>query len=155
MMKKTIITLFLCVISISLFAQTENDYIEVVRSVLKTEKKAVIAEVMGLTEAESGPFWELYNEYDYELSIVQNIRINAIKEYAEEYGILTDEKADVLWKQVMDFKTASLKLEKTYYKKFKKILPAAKAAKYFQAENKIEAMVAANIAAQVPMIIED
>jgi len=155
MMKKTIITLFLCVISISLFAQTENDYIEVVRSVLKTEKKAVIAEVMELTEAESGPFWELYNEYDYELSIVQNIRINAIKEYAEEYGILTDEKADVLWKQVMDFKTASLKLEKTYYKKFKKILPAAKAAKYFQAENKIEAMVAANIAAQVPMIIED
>jgi len=155
MMKKTIITLFLCLISISLFAQTENDYIEVVRSVLKTEKKAVIAEVMELTEAESAPFWELYNEYDFELSKVQNIRINAIKEYAKEYGILTDEKADVLWNQVMDFKTASLKLEKAYYKKFKKILPAAKAAKYFQAENKIEAMVAANIAAQVPMIIED
>ncbi len=154
-MKKTIITLFLCLISISLFAQTENDYIEVVRSVLKTEKKAVIAEVMELTEAESAPFWELYNEYDFELSKVQNIRINAIKEYAKEYGILTDEKADVLWNQVMDFKTASLKLEKAYYKKFKKILPAAKAAKYFQAENKIEAMVAANIAAQVPMIIED
>ncbi len=154
-MKKTIITLFLCLISLSLFAQTENDYIEVVRSVLKTEKKAVIAEVMELTEAESGPFWLLYNEYDYEMSIVQNIRINAIKEYAEEYGILTDEKADLLWNQVMDFKTASLKLEKAYYKKFKKILPAAKAAKYFQAENKIEAMVAANIAAQVPMIIED
>ncbi len=155
MMKKTIITLFLCVFSLSLFAQTENDYIEVVRSVLKTEKKAVIAEVMELTEAESGPFWELYNEYDFELSKVQNIRLNAIKEYADEYGILTDEKADALWSQVMDFKTASLKLEKSYYKKFKKILPAAKAAKYFQAENKIEAMVAASIAVQVPMIIED
>ncbi len=154
-MKKTIITLFLCVFSLSLFAQTENDYIEVVRSVLKTEKKAVIAEVMELTEAESGPFWELYNEYDFELSKVQNIRLNAIKEYADEYGILTDEKADALWSQVMDFKTASLKLEKSYYKKFKKILPAAKAAKYFQAENKIEAMVAASIAVQVPMIIED
>ncbi len=154
-MKKTIITLFLCVISLSLFAQTENDYIEVVRSVLKTEKKAVIAEVMELTEAESGPFWELYNEYDFELSKVQNIRLNAIKEYADEYGILNDEKADALWSEVMDFKTASLKLEKAYYKKFKKILPAAKAAKYFQAENKIEAMVAASIAAQVPMIIEE
>ena len=154
-MKKTIITLFLCVISLSLFAQTENDYIEVVRSVLKTEKKAVIAEVMELTEAESGPFWELYNEYDFELSKVQNIRLNAIKEYADEYGILNDEKADALWSEVMDFKTASLKLEKAYYKKFKKILPAAKAAKYFQAENKIEAMVAASIAEQLPMIIEE
>ena len=154
-MKKTIITLFLCVISLSLFAQTENDYIEVVRSVLKTEKKAVIAEVMELTEAESAPFWELYNEYDFELSKVQNIRLNAIKEYADEYGILTDEKADALWNQVMNFKTKYLKLEKAYYKKFKKILPAAKAAKYFQAENKIEAMVAASIAVQVPMIIEE
>ena len=95
------------------------------------------------------------NEYDFELSKVQNIRLNAIKEYADEYGILNDEKADALWSEVMDFKTASLKLEKAYYKKFKKILPAAKAAKYFQAENKIEAMVAASIAAQVPMIIEE
>ena len=154
-MKKTIITLFLSVISISLFAQTENDYIEVVRSILKTEKKSVIAEVMELTEAESEPFWLLYNEYDYKLTIVQNKRINAIKEYVEEYGILTNEKADEIWNQVMDFKTASLKLEKQYYKKFKKILPAAKAVKYFQAENKIEAKVSAYIATQLPMIIED
>ena len=109
---------------------------------------------MGLTEVESRPFWELYNEYDFELTKVQNIRINAIKEYADEYGILTNEKADKLWNEVMDFKTASLKLEKKYYKKFKKILPAAKAAKYFQAENKIQAMVAASLAEQIPMIIE-
>ena len=154
MMKKTIITLFLCVLSLSLYAQSDNDYIEVVRSVLKTEKKAAITEVMELTEAESGPFWELYNEYDFELTKVQNIRLNAIKEYAEEYGILTNEKADKLWNDVMEFKTASLKLEKKYYKKFKKILPTAKAAKYFQAENKIQAMVAASLAEQIPMITE-
>ena len=153
-MKKTIITLFLCVLSLSLYAQSDNDYIEVVRSVLKTEKKAAITEVMELTEAESGPFWELYNEYDFELTKVQNIRLNAIKEYAEEYGILTNEKADKLWNDVMEFKTASLKLEKKYYKKFKKILPTAKAAKYFQAENKIQAMVAASLAEQIPMITE-
>ena len=154
-MKKTIITLFLCILSLSLYAQSDSDYIEVVRSVLKTEKKAAITDVMELTEAESGPFWELYNEYDFELTKVQNIRLNAIKEYAKEYGILTDEKADKLWNEVMDFKTQSVKLEKKYYKKFKKILPAAKAAKYFQAENKIQAMVAASLAEQIPMIIEE
>ncbi len=154
-MKKTIITLFLSIISMSLYAQADNDYIEVVRSLLKTEKKAVITEVMELTEAESAPFWELYNEYEFELNSVQNIRLNAIKEYAEEYGILTDDKADKIMNEVLDFKTASLKLEKKYYKKFKKILPTAKAAKYFQAENKIQAMVAASIAEEIPMIIED
>ncbi len=154
-MKRVLFTLVFASFGMLLWAQQSNDYIEIMRSVIKTEKKAAIAEVMELTESESEPFWLLYNEYDYELTLVQNIRIKAIKEYVEEYGILTNEKADAIWNQVMDFKTASLKLEKQYYKKFKKILPAAKAAKYFQAENKIEAKVAAHIAKQVPMIIED
>ena len=155
MIKNTIITLFFFIITININAQSENDYIEVVRSVLKTEKKVFIAQVMELTDEESGPFWLLYNEYDYKLSLVQNKRINAIKLYAEEYGILTDEKADEIWNEVMDFKTSSLKLEKEYYKKFKKLLSAAKATKYFQAENKIEAMVASNLAEEIPLMIEE
>ncbi len=36
-------------------AQTENDYLEMSREVLKVEKKAAIADVMELTEAESQP----------------------------------------------------------------------------------------------------
>lgn len=61
---KTVISLIaLFVFSVSVFSQTDNDYLEIARDVLKTEKKAVIAEVMELSETESIPFWELYNEY--------------------------------------------------------------------------------------------
>ena len=38
------------------FAQSIDDYLEVAREVLATEKKVAIAENMELTEAESGPF---------------------------------------------------------------------------------------------------
>ena len=151
-MKKTVISLFLLVLSVGAFAQTTDDYIEVMRSVLKTEKKVAIAEAMELTEAESEPFWNLYNEYNQKMYLIQNNRIKAIKEYANNFENLSDEKADEIWNLMLDFKTDSVKLEKTYYKKFKKILPTSKAVKYFQAENKIAALVAAQIALEIPMI---
>jgi len=142
----------LIVISYSAFGQTENDYLEVAREVLNTEKKATIAEVMQLSETESQPFWNLYNEYQGKLYLVQNKRIDIINEYAENYENLSDEKADELWLNSMAFKVELLKLKKAYYKKFKKILPAGKAARFFQTENKIETMIDAQLAFEIPLI---
>jgi len=151
-MKKTMIASMLFLFTLGAFGQTADDYLEVSRSVLKTEKKAAIAEVMELTESESEPFWNLYNEYNNKLYVIQNKRIKAIKEFAENYDNLTDEKVDEIWNLALDFKSESVKLERQYYKKFKKIIPIGKAAKYFQAENKIEALISASLAIEIPMI---
>ena len=132
--------------------QTANDYLELTREVIKVEKKAAIAEVMQLTKAESQPFWNLYNEYQGKLYTVQNKRIAIIKDFAENYESLTDEKADELWNANMAYAQEILKLEKTYYKKFKKIISAGKAARFFQAENKIETMIDAQLAIEIPLI---
>lgn len=137
----------------SVFAQTLDDYLEVARDVLNTEKKAIVAEAMQLAEDESGPFWELYNEYNAELFKVHGQRINIIKEFAANYDVMTDEKADELWEKTMDYQTQVLKLNKTYYKKFKKILPAGKAALYFQVENKIASLINAQLAAEIPIVV--
>ena len=150
---RTIISFFaLCVFSLGAFSQTDNDYLEIARDVLKTEKKAAIAEVMQLTESESQPFWDLYNEYQGKLYLVQNKRIAIIKDFAENYENLSDEKADELWTAYGTFEQGALNLKKGYYKKFKKILPAGKAARFFQAENKIETMINAQLALEIPLI---
>ena len=152
-MKKTVLVLVAIIFSsVQLFAQSEDDYIEIVREVLKTEKKAVIAEVMELSSTESAPFWELYNEYNFELSKILNQRVALIKDFAANYDNITDEKADELWSSMLSYQQQLLKLKKSYYKKFKKIIPAGKAAMYFQAENKIEAMVNATLAMEIPFI---
>ena len=134
------------------FAQSIDDYLEVAREVLATEKKVAIAENMELTEAESGLFWELYNEYNGELFKVHTERVNIIKSFAANYESMTDEKADALWNASLDYQTKLLKLNKTYYKKFKKILPAGRAALYFQLENKIAALVNAELALEIPLL---
>jgi hypothetical protein len=152
-MKKIVLVLstFL-LLSAPIFAQTVDDYIELVRDVLKMEKKAVIADAMMFTEAESGPFWELYNEFELAMNKVQNKRIAIIKDFASNYENMTDAKADELWVNSLAYQQELLKLKKSYYGKFKKILPAGKAAKYFQIDNKIETLVNAELALQIPVV---
>ena len=133
-------------------AQSFDDYLEVARDVLKTEKKAAVAEAMMLSETESGPFWEMYNEYNAELYKIHTERVTIIKDFATNYESLTDEMADELINRSMAYQTKLLNLNKTYLKKFKKILPAGKVARYFQIENKIEALIAANLAVEIPLI---
>ncbi len=142
---------FLLVIN-PVFSQTLDDYLEVAREVLHTEKKAAVAEAMQLRDDESAPFWELYNEYNAELYKVYTKRVDIIKDFASNYESMTNEKADELWTRTMDFEGQLLDLQKSYYKKFKKILPASKAALYFQIENKIDAMINAQLAEQIPLV---
>ena len=152
-MKKTFLSLVVLVsFALSAIAQTDNDYLEIARDVLNTEKKAAIAEVMQLTKEESSPFWTLYNEYQGKLYLVQNKRIDIIQDYSEHYESLTNEKADELWVASMAYQGEIAKLKKSYYKKFKKIIPAGKAARFFQAESKIETMINASLALEIPLI---
>ncbi len=151
-MKQILLFAFALVITLTSTAQTENDYLEMSREVLKIEKKAAITNVMQLTESESQPFWNLYNDFQGKLYTIQNKRIALIKDFAENYESLSNEKADELMVNYMKYQSELLKLKKSYYKKFKKILPAGKAARFFQAENKIETLIDAELALEIPMI---
>jgi len=151
-MKKSILLIALFLSSFALQAQTTDDYIELARDILKTEKKAAIAEGMVLSDAEIAPFWELYNEYNNKLSQVQNKRVALIKEYAINYENLTDEKADEIMLSYFKYQQEVLKLKKSYYGRFKKILSKGNAARYFQLENKIQTLVDAELALQIPLI---
>ncbi len=153
-MKKLIIGIAFVFIATGLFAQNTSDYTEVTRDVMKTEKKAAMAEAMQLTEQESTVFWPLYNEYNSEMYTVNTRLINTIKDYANNYDKMTDEKAESIWKEVMKIDTDLLKLKKSYFKKFVKILPATKAVRYFQAENKIKSLVDVKLAMEIPLFEE-
>lgn len=61
-MKKHVITLIAFTFTFAVYAQTS--YMEIVHS---TEKKALIAEVMQLSDNEGSVFWPIYNEYEEKL----------------------------------------------------------------------------------------
>lgn len=151
-MKKTVITIAIVLLSINGFSQDSNDYLNLTRQAIKTEKEIAIKEIMQLSKSESEAFWKLYAEYQQATYLIQNKRIANIKDFANNYGNLTDEKADEIVTNGLDLRIKILKLKKTYYAKFKKIIPAGEAAKFFQAEDKIDTLINAELALEIPLI---
>ena len=156
-MKKATLLLITMILGVTVYAQGFNDYLEVSRQVLKTEKKALIAEVMQLTDEESTVFWPIYNEYEAKKYEVNTVYFRLVQDYADNFENMKGEKATEIYKQVLDIEMQLIKLEKSYAKKFAKVITPQKTFRYLQAENKIKAMIDAEMALQIPLLeaIED
>jgi hypothetical protein len=149
-MKKLFLITFLFSLA-NVFAQDTDSYIEVLKSEIKTDKKAIITETMGFTEKESQAFWPIYNEFEHELSKLADKRISNIKDFAANYDSLSDKKADELLMNSFSFLEDRLSLNKKYYKKFAEVLTPTVAAKYMQLENQIQLILDLSIAANLPL----
>ena len=127
-------------------------YIELLKSDMRTEKVAVITEALQLTSEESSAFWPIHREYELELSKIVDDRIELIKDYAQHYDNLTNEKAKELAKTVFELEKRRTKLKKKYFKKFEKAVSAVVAAKFIQIEKQINLLVDLQIASELPLI---
>jgi hypothetical protein len=150
-MKKISLILLFSFIAALTYAQ-QNDYIELVRSTIKTEKKALIAEVMQLSDAESQVFWPVYNEYQEKRYAINTNLFNLITDFAENFENMSPEKATDIAMTSNKHDMDILKLEKTYFKKISKMISPQKAFRFLQAENKIEAMINAQLASEIPLL---
>jgi hypothetical protein len=153
-MKKLNLLLIALVLGISVNAQDFNDYLEVSREVLKTEKKALIADLMQFSSEESQAFWPLYNEYEDAKYKVNTRYFNLVQKFADNFENMTDEVATEVINESISVKQELVKLEKSYAKKFMKILTPKRTIKYLQAENKIKALIDAEMALEIPFLDE-
>jgi hypothetical protein len=149
-MKKLLLISFLFSFT-SVFAQDMDSYIELLKSDLKTDKKAIITEVMQFDEAQSAAFWPIYREFEYELDNLSQKRIANIKDFAANYDVLSDEKAKQLIENAFDFQDDRLDINKKYHKKFAEALGSITAAKYMQLEYEIQLLIDLTINSNMPL----
>jgi len=133
------------------FAQDVDSFVELLRSDVNTQKKAIITEVMEFTEEESAAFWPVYRNYESGLDKLGDARVALIKDYAENYETMVDEKATELMEKAFKYREDRLKLQKKYFKEFSKILSPTKAAKWAQLENQITLLIDLQIASELPL----
>jgi hypothetical protein len=127
---------------------------EILRQKLKADKKLVVAQNLQLTDAEGAAFWPVYDAYQAELQKINQRMLAAITSYAEAYnkGPVTNETAKALLDETMAIDEAELKLKTSSAPKILAVLPAMKAARYIQIENKIRAAVRYELAANIPLV---
>lgn len=150
-MKQAIIGLVVLLAS-SLSAQSTETIIELLRSDLQSNKKAVVAESMELTSEQSDKFWPIYNEFQFEVTKLGDKKIAIIKEYAENYDQLTNEVAENLIDQSFDLEEDRLSLNKKYYKKVSKALDAKHAGKFIQLLNRMNMLIDIQLSAEIPLL---
>jgi hypothetical protein len=135
----------------SLAAQTRSD-IEVLRQELRTDRQAVVAKNMKMTEAQATAFWPVYREYQAELTKVGDRFIKLLETYGKQYDTMKDADAEATLKNYLDIQEAKVKLQSDYVGKFKKVLPATLVTRYYQIENKIDAIINLELAAGIPLV---
>jgi hypothetical protein len=119
---------------------------------IRADKKLLVAANVELTESEAKVFWPLYEEYQNELFLLRKRTGKLINDYAKAFKDMSDEKAKRLLDESINIESLGLKLRKAYLPKFRQILPEKKAARYFQIENKVQAALYQELAAQIPLV---
>ena len=127
-------------------------FIELARSDLKTQKAIILAENLPLTEEEGAEFWPLQRDYQHELTKLNDIKLALIEQYAATYDAMTDAQARDLAKKSFDLEEKKTDLKRKYFKKFAKVIPAKKAARFFQIDNQLNMAVDLQVAASLPLI---
>jgi hypothetical protein len=133
-------------------AQTVDDAIELGRTVIQAERQAITAASLGLTDSESAAFWPVYRQYRAEIARVDDKLVELIKGYAASYGSMTDATAKSLVNDFFAFEEKQLKVRRRYVRKFRKALPEKKLARFIQIENKLDAILRYQLAAELPLV---
>ena len=136
-------------------AQTGNtSNMEILRQKIKADKKLVVAQNLMLTDAEGTAFWPVYNAYQKDLQQINQRMAAVIVAYADAYnkGPVANDVAKKLLDDALAVDDAEVKLKASYAPKVLAVLPATKAARYIQIENKIRAAIRYELADGIPLV---
>ena len=133
-------------------AQTADDAIQLTRSAIQTERQAVVAANLGLNESESAVFWPLYRDYRNAVNQAADARVAILRRLFSDYETLTDDDAMSLLDDHLAFEKEMLKIRTSYAKKMSKVLAGRTVARFFQIENKMDAIIDYEMAGEIPLV---
>jgi hypothetical protein len=129
-----------------------SDEIEMVRSLVRIERKALVEQEMQLAPAESQRFWSVYNDYEAERTKINDRTVKVITDYAAAYPDIGDARAEALLDEAFAVDSDLLSLKQKYARRFTKVMAPARVARFFQIERKLDAVQNLEIAEQIPLI---
>ena len=119
---------------------------------IQSDRAGIVMRSMDLTPAEAKSFVPLYEKFQKELAPSRQQVGRAILDYVNADGKLSDANAQRLATQVLSADRDQARLHEKHFKDLLKVLPARKAARYVQIENKIDAVMRYETAKAIPLV---
>ena len=162
-MKKIVAFILFAVLMIAPLVTWAEDKIadvtdmQALRKAVQSDKKALVASTLKLTDAEAKKFWPLYDAYQRDLDMTNRRRVVAIEGLVASDRPLSDLYAKNLANELIAADEGEIKARRTLNNRLMRgvptrILPPKKAARYLQLEAKIRAVQAYDIASVIPLI---
>ena len=157
-MKNSLAAMLLtCILTLPTTAMAQNPAADVtdmqaLRTAVKADKRAFVAATLALTDAEAKKFWPIYDTYQRGLDSANRIRAVAIEGLLSRDKPVTDLYAKQLAGELIEADEAEVKARRTLYKSVMRALPAKKATRYLQLENKVRAVQSYDMAVAFPLI---
>jgi hypothetical protein len=137
------------------FAQQERDEIELMLAQIRTNRQAIVTENLALTAAESEVFWPLYRQFQNDRALMVDRTMKMLTEFRDNFDGLSEEQAKALVDEYFKIQKEELRLNEKYLREFRKILSQKKTLRYFQIENKLDAIIDYDLSQVIPLALAE
>ena len=139
--------------STTVFAQTTMDQqIELARQASNLDRQALLLGNMQFTTEESDLFWPAWREYRLAMRSNGDRMVALIKGFAANYEDMDNLIAGDMMTDYFSIKMQDLVIKQQFAQKINAFLPAKKVMRITQIENKLDAAIQMQMAAQTPLV---
>ncbi len=127
-------------------------YINLLRQNVRTQKVAIMGQMMQLTPEQASKFWPIYNEYDQGLTKLNDEKLAGIEKWAQNERNVTDALAGELANKALDLESRRTDLKKQYVQRVSDVISPKIGARFLQIENQLLMIIDLQIASNLPIV---
>ncbi|HXY39855.1 MAG TPA: hypothetical protein VEQ10_09300 [Vicinamibacteria bacterium] len=131
--------------------QTVKDALELNREAVESQRRVLVAGSLHLTDAEAQAFWPLYDGWEKDRREVDERTNQLVADFVAAGSGMSDTQATAMLSEALRLDDERLRVRRTWLSRMSKAIPPRKLVLYFQLVNKLDAIVRADVARQIPL----
>ena len=122
---------------------------------VQAERRDIVEATVEPDAQQAEEFWHKYWVYRGQIGRLNERTVAIIQEFSAAEGDLRGDRAYILTSEVIDITTQRAALKKQYVGEFKNILSSKQILRWYQTENKMDALIRAELALAIPFDAAD
>jgi hypothetical protein len=134
-------------------ARQEGD-MDVLLDTIRANRRGLVEVNLALSPDEAAKFWPVYDRYQQEMNAIGDRLAAIVQDYIANFRDLSNDKALKLMEDYLAAEADRIKVRRDYLSEFSKVLPGRTVARFYQIDNKIDAVLRYDLAGTIPVVEE-
>jgi hypothetical protein len=131
--------------------QTVKEKLDLTRESVENQRRVLVSGALPLTDAETKAFWPLYDGYEKERRPLDERANKLVADFLAAAAGIDDSQARAMTVEALKIDEERARLRSVWYDRMAKAIAPRKLARLYQIENKLDSVVRADIARQIPL----